>query len=191
MKRQDPALSISNPRILAAVYFGLLSVVGTILINAFLSSIGVEQIIPLFEAIIWGMIVAACTGALFGERIVHCKKPYKAKTFWLGFTMVIASLPVFDLGLLFFMSEANAQLFSMAKFHNLVYLYFIILIYSYALFGFILAIFSGFAAMYLRSQLVYDILHTEEKNKRVRRPKALKNKSIRPHRVHAHAHHKA
>lgn len=161
MKRIDPALEISNPRLIAAIYFGLLSVVGTILINAFLSSIGIEEIIPVFESVILGMIVASGTGALFGERIVHCKKPYKAKTFWLGFIMVIASLPVFDLGLLYFMTNHYNKLFSIAKFHDLVFSYFVILAYSYILFGVFLAIASGLAAMYLRSRLVYDILHTQ------------------------------
>jgi hypothetical protein len=33
MMKKDPALTISNPRLLAAIYFGLLSVVGTILIT--------------------------------------------------------------------------------------------------------------------------------------------------------------
>lgn len=182
MKKLDPALTISNPRILAAIYFGLLSVVGTILINAFLTSVGVEEIIPIFQAIILGMIVASCTGALFGEHIVHCKKPYKTKTFWLGFTMVIASLPIFDLGLLLLMSEANAKLFSIAKFRDLVHFYLVILAYSYILFGFVLAILSGLAAMYLRGQLVYDILHTQEKRKRVTKSVLAKRKTAHPHK---------
>lgn len=189
MRRQDPALTISNPRLLAAVYFGLLSVVGTILINAFLSSIGVEQIIPIFKAIILGMIVASCTGALFGESIVHCPKPYKAKTFWLGFIMVIASIPVFVLGLLLFMTEENAKLFSVAKFHDYVYFYLIILAYSYLLFGVVLALMSGLAAMYLRGQLVYDILHTHEKSKRMAKPALAKNKTGHLQKVQA-THHK-
>jgi hypothetical protein len=190
MKKQDPALTISNPRLLAAIYFGLLSVVGTILINAFLTSIGVEQIIPVFKAIILGMIVASFTGALFGESIVHCKKPYKTKTFWLGFIMVIASIPIFDLGLLLFMTEENAKLFSIAKFRDLVFFYLVILAYSYILFGLVLAVMSGLAAMYLRGQLVYDILHTQEKRNRVIKPVLEKSKNAHPHKVHA-THHKA
>ncbi|MFI4919571.1 MAG: hypothetical protein ACHP65_08445 [Legionellales bacterium] len=166
MKKHDSALIFSNPRMLAAIYFGLLSVVGTILINAFLSVIGVEQLVPIYQAIFLGMAVASGTGALFGERIVHCEKPYKAKTFWLGFSMVIASLPVFDLGILFFLTESNTALFSMAKLHHLVFFYLMILGYSYILFGFFLAIGAGLAAMYLRGQLVYDILNTHEKRRR-------------------------
>ena len=160
MKDEDIALTISNPRLIAAIYFGLLSVVGTILVNAFLSLLGIEELIPVFEAIILGVVVAGCTGAIFGEHIIHCKKPYKGKAFWLGFIMVIASLPVFDLGLVFFIVKENSCTLPMYQLHSTVYFYFGVLAYSYVLFGVLLAIASGLAAMYLRGKLVYDILHT-------------------------------
>jgi hypothetical protein len=159
MKTKDPALNFQYPRLLAAIYFGLLSVVGTILINALLTSFGVEELIPVFQSVLLGMIVASLTGAVFGEKIIHCKKPYKATTFWLGFSMVIASLPLFDLGLVFFMTEEHAKLFSITKFHDLVFFYLLVLAYSYILFGFLLAIASGLAAMYLRGRIIYDVLH--------------------------------
>jgi hypothetical protein len=160
MKKQDPALTCSNPRLIAAIYFGLLSVVGTILINAFLLTLGIKEIIPLFEAIILGMVVASCTGAVCGELIIHCPKPYKVKTFLIGFFMVIASLPIFDLGLVLFMEEENVSLLSLAQMHNMIYFYLVVLAYSYILFGIALAIGAGLAAMYLRGQLVYDLLAT-------------------------------
>lgn len=160
MKNQDPALDCPNPRLISAIYFGLLSVVGTILINAMLTSLGVKQIIPIFEAVILGMVVASCTGALMGERIIHCPKPYKAKTFLIGFTMVIASLPIFDLGLLLFMIKEQSDLLPIAQVYNMIHFYLFILAYSYIIFGILLAIGSGFAALFLRGQLVYDILTT-------------------------------
>lgn len=160
MKTQDPALSISNPRLLAAVYFGLLSVVGTILIDAFLVSIGIDEIIPVFEAVMIGVLVAGCTGALFGEHIVHCPKPYKARVFFLGFMMVIASLPVFVLGLIICMHLEHISPAPLLQIHSMFYYYITALAYSYVLFGIWLAIASGLAALYLRGQLVYDILHT-------------------------------
>lgn len=170
MKTHDPALYFSNPRLLGAVYFGLLSVVGTILIDAFLSLIGIEDYVPLFEAIIVGMIVASATGALFGKQIIHCPKPYMARTFVIGFLMVIVSLPFFALGLLFFMDKGSTALFSVSSFKNLTYSYLVILGYSYILFGFLLAIAAGGVAMYLRGWLVYDILHTD-KRKSMRLPR--------------------
>lgn len=160
MAKRDPALTISNPRLIAAIYFGLLSVVGTILINAFLTLIGIEELIPLFEAILIGVVVAACTGALFGEKIVHCKKPYKKRVFWLGFIMVIASLPVFDLGLVACMILEHISPEPLVGIKSMIYFYLVVVAYSYVLFGILLAIASGLAAMYLRGQLVYDILHT-------------------------------
>ena len=163
MKKKDTALLISNPRLLAAIYYGLLSVVGTILINALLTLLGINEIIPLFAAILLGMVVASITGALFGKSIVHCPKPYKMRTFILGFIMVIASLPVFILGLVLFMNESNPQLLSIENLHSSIYIYLTALADSYIIFGFLLAIGSGLASMYLRGHLVYDILHTDRR----------------------------
>lgn len=163
MKKYDPALQFSNPRLLGAVYYGLLSVVGTILINAFLTILGINEIVPLFKAILLGMVVASATGALFGKHIIHCPKPFQVKTFFLGFIMVIVSLPVFALGLVFFMDEAGTLVFSVSSFQNMVYAYLTILAYSYILFGILLAIACGFASIYLRGWLVYDILHTDKR----------------------------
>ncbi len=163
MKHIDQALRFQYPRLLAAIYFGLLSVVGTILTNAFLDSLGVPEAIPVFQSVLLGMVVAALTGALFGEQIIHCKKPYKTKTFWLGFIMVIASLPVFTLGLVYFIKQADTTLFTFGKFHHVVYFYFMALFYSYLLYGILLAIASGLAAMYLRGRMVYDVMYTHER----------------------------
>lgn len=160
MAHKDPALTISNPRLLAGIYFALLSVVGTILINAFLSLLGFKELVPVFQAIILGVLVSGITGALFGEHIVHCKKPYKKKVFFLGFIMVIASLPVFALGLTLCMIAENSTGTPITGILSLLYFYLVVLAYSYVLFGILLAIGSGLAAMYLRGQLVYDILHT-------------------------------
>jgi len=160
MSKHDPALTISNPRLLAAMYFGLLSVVGTVLINAVLTSIGIKELIPLFESVIIGVLVAGITGAIFGERIVHCPKPYKRRVFFLGFIMVIASLPVFDLGLTISMISAHNTNVAVTGIVSMLYFYLGVVAYSYVLFGVLLAIGSGLAAMYLRGRLVYDILHT-------------------------------
>jgi hypothetical protein len=165
MKQTDLALTFSKPRLLTAVYFGLLSILPTVFIDGLLKALGNEEIIPIYELVFLGIIVAASMGALFGEHIIHCKKPYKVKTFWLGFIMVIASLPIFDLGVVFFIKEDNAHLFSLPHLHHLLSLYLAILAYSYVIFGVVLAIASGIAAMYLREQLIYDILKTSKKSK--------------------------
>lgn len=163
MNKQDPALDFPNPRLLAAVYYGLLSVVGTILIDALLTTIGVEELVPLFVAIILGMIVASITGAIFGKNIIHCPQPYKLKTFFLGFIMVLLSLPFFDLGLLLFMDTAENQALKVTNFHDFISAYLVVLGYSYILFGFLLAIASGLASIYLRGQFIHQILHTDKR----------------------------
>lgn len=164
MRTNDPALNFSNPRLLAAIYFGLLSVVGTILINAFLSSIGIEEIIPVYKSVILGMVVASCTGAIFGESIVHCKSPYNTKVFWLGFAMVMASIPVFVLGVVLMMREDYDKVFAVSSLTSMILFYLVALAYSYVLFGVFLAIASGLAAIYLRSHLVYDVMHTRARH---------------------------
>jgi hypothetical protein len=164
MNTRDTAPYFSNPRILGAIYYGLLSVVGTILIDAFLTLIGIEEIIPLYQAILIGMIVASATGALFGKRIIQCARPYKMKVFFIGFIMVLASLPLFALGLVLCMIESETTLFSIKNFHDLAYSYIVVLAYSYILFGFFLAIASGLASIYLRGWFVYDILHTDKRD---------------------------
>lgn len=174
MKRLDLALRFPNPRMLAAVYFGLLSVAATLLINAFLSSLGIQDIVPLFQAVLLGMLVASATGALFGEHLIHCKKPYKIKAFWIGFIMVMSSLPVFDLGLLYMMQEPYTAYFPVGRIQDLIYSYLLLVVYSYVLFGIFLGIASGVAALYLRGQIVYDILHTDEK-RQVRNKQVLKH----------------
>ncbi|WP_454784338.1 hypothetical protein [Legionella sp. WA2024007413] len=163
MKKQDPALEFSNPRLLASVYYGLLSVVGTILINAFLTTIGYVELVPLFKAVILGMIVASITGAIFGERIIHCPEPYKLKTFMLGFIMVLLSLPFFDLGILLFMDTTENQALRVNSFSDFLYAYCVILAYSYILFGFLLAIASGLASIYLRGRFVQHVLYTDKR----------------------------
>lgn len=99
--------------------------------------------------------------------------------------MVIASLPVFDLGLVFLMSEANAKLFEVTDLGSMVLFYLVVLAYSYVLFGILLAVASGLAAMYLRGQLVYDILHTQTRRQQKQKHALAKNKSEgHAHKVH-------
>lgn len=182
MKKKDYATNFSNPMLLSAIYFGLLSVVGTILINALLSILDVQQIVPLYKAILWGMIVASCTGACFGKQIISCKAPYKLKTFLIGFLMVLATLPIFTLGILLLMQGEHSVIFDLHDWPDFIATFFSILGYSYALFGFPLAIASGLAAMYLRSILVYNVMDThltenEKKNPGRRRKLAEKTPS--------------
>ncbi|MFW2570451.1 hypothetical protein [Legionella sp. 29fVS95] len=175
MNHEDEALTISNPRLLSAVYFALLAVIATVIIDLFFYSIGLERLLPTFQAILLAVIVAACFGALFGERIVHCPQPYRRKTFLWGFLMVIVALPFYDLGFIYLLRGSYSHSFEGSTFSNLAVMYLFVLLYSFILAGLWLAIAAGFAAMYLRGHLVYDILHS--KNQRQTTPVSLQQKA--------------
>ncbi|KTD23617.1 Uncharacterised protein [Legionella lansingensis] len=182
MSHDDQALTISNPRLLAAVYFALLAVIATCVIDRILYFIGVQQFLPLFKAILLAVVVASCFGALFGEKIIYSKRPYRRKAFLWGFIMVIAALPVYDLGFLLLSDDRLGNSFQGGNPQQMVLIYLFVLIYSFIIAGLWLGIAAGFAAMYLRGHLVYDILHS--KNQRRRKPveKSLpKTKSGKPH----------
>lgn len=97
MRKDDEALSISNPRLLSAVYFGLLSIVATVIFDAIFYAFGVTQLLPAFQAILLAVIMASCFGALFGQRIIRTQKPYRRRAFLWGFVMVLAALPIYAL----------------------------------------------------------------------------------------------
>ena len=160
MKTQDEALTISNPRLLAAVYFSLLAVIATIAIDTVFYALGVEQLLPISKEIFLAVVVAAFFGALFGERIVHSEKPYYRHVFFWAFFMVIAALPVYNIGFIFLMRETHAPLFAHASLTHIMYLYLFVLVYSFILAGVWLAIAAGLAAMYLRGYLEYYILQS-------------------------------
>lgn len=160
-KQQDEALSISNPRLLAAVYFSLLAIIATIIIDTLLYAIGIEQLLPISKAIFLSVIVAACFGALFGKRIVYSERPYHKHTFFWAFLMVIVALPFYNFGFLFLLKENHAALFAHATLSQLLYFYLFVLLYSFILAGVWLAIVAGLAAVYLRGHIVYYILQSQ------------------------------
>ena len=160
MNTQDEALTISNPRLLAAVYFSLLAIITTIALDTLIYVLGISQFLPISKAIVLGVIVAACFGALFGERIVHSEKPYCRHVFLWAFLMVISALPVYNLGFLYLLQENHADLFIRASLTHWVHLYLLVLGYSFILVGLWLAIAAGLAAMYLRGYVVYYIMQS-------------------------------
>ncbi|KTD66149.1 hypothetical protein [Legionella spiritensis] len=188
-RHTDEALNISNPRLLSAVFFALLAVIATIVIDTVLYLIGIDQYIPVFKALFLGVIVAGCFGALFGYRIIHTKRPYRWKVFLCGFVMVLAALPFYDLGFLYILSGYKTDLFANLAFSQIIIMYLFVLLYSFIIAGFWLAIAAGFAAIYLRGRLVYDILHTDTEEEtpgppKKQRPK--KHKITKSDNIHIH-----
>lgn len=184
MKKTDEAMQVSNVRLLAAVYFGLLAVIGTIIIDVILYLLGVAEILPIFKSIILSAILASLFGALFANKIIHCKKPYKLKAFGWAFLMVLLALPIYNLILILFIYQQHMEVFAAATVMQYVYLYFIYLFFTFILAGLWLAILAGFAAIYLRSHLVYDILHSQNMHRELPVEKKTKmHRSITPHRT--------
>jgi hypothetical protein len=166
--KKDEAISISNPRLLSAAYFSLLAIVVTIMLDALLYGIGIKQLLPTFQAVLLAAIFAACFGAIFGEKIIHCPKPYKRRVFLWGFLMVLVALPFYDIFFLYFLNKAHPKILDGLSLGNVLLTYLFIILYSFLLAGLWLAIAAGLAAMYLRGHVVYDILHS--KNDKLKEP---------------------
>jgi len=109
MSKKDLAMQITNARLISCVYFALLAVVATIIIDTFLYILGVDELIPTFWAVILATIIAAIFGALFGEKIIHVEKKYLSNSFKWGFLMVLAALPVYDLGFFFLIQHHHPE----------------------------------------------------------------------------------
>lgn len=164
MKNKDDALKVSNvnTRLLATVYFGLLAIIATIFIDVILHLLGVPDVISVFKAILLAAVVGGGFGALYAHQIMHCPKPYKIKTFGWGFLMVITAIPVYNIGLVYFMVQEHVDVFAGTTGVQILYLYLFSLGYMFLLVGLWMGVLAGFAAMYLRSRLVYDLLHSQD-----------------------------
>ncbi|KTC99492.1 hypothetical protein [Legionella erythra] len=175
---------IPNPRLLAAVYFALIAIVLTILVNTVLYAAGFDQSMHIFKAILLGGLVAALFGALFGRRILSVKQPCWPKAFLLGFLMAIAAIPVYDLGLLYLMKDQPHNAFNEASFEQIVIMYLFVVAESYILAGLWLGLVAGLAAVYLRSKIIYTLLHMEHNPQKLRQ-----QRSQRSYKRRLRAHH--
>lgn len=156
--QEDEVLSISNPRMISAIYFSALAIIASIIIDTVLYVLGVRQLLPIHQSIFLAVVVAAVFGALFGKKIVHSPRPYWKHTFWSAFLMVLLALPFYNLGFIYLFQQHHDAVFSGASFKHLFYLYWITLVYSFILAGAWLALLAGLAAVYLRARLVHYLL---------------------------------
>lgn len=166
MDTKDEALLIPNPRLLAAAYFALLAIIMTIAIDTLMYALGMEELLPIAKAILLAAVIAGIFGALFGKRIIHSEKPYHMHVFLWAFLMVLVALPFYNLGFIYFLREDHAVLFEHANFMHLVYLYLFVLLYGFILAGMWIAIIAGLAALYLRTHLVYHLMHSLNQQRR-------------------------
>lgn len=154
----DDALTLSNPRLLGSVYFGLLALIAAIAIQVFLNNLGVELLLPPFKAVLLSTLIASVFGALFAKKIAHCTVPYRLKAFLWGFLLVVTALPVYDLMFLYLTREHYNLIHATPTYSSLLYRFLLIWSYNFVLAGLWLAIGAGFAALYLRGHLIYLIL---------------------------------
>jgi hypothetical protein len=156
----DEAPTLSNPRLLAAVYFSALAIIFTLTIDTLIYLLGIDQLIPLFKAIILAVLVAGGFGMLFGKRIIYSVQPYKKHVFWTAFLMTTLAIPVYNIGFVYLLHETHGTLFVHSTFMYWLTVYFIVLIYSFIVAGIWIAILTGLAAIFLRGHLVYYLLHS-------------------------------
>jgi hypothetical protein len=158
----DRALKIQNARILCGIYFGLLSVVFTLTLDAALYFLGFNQLIPLFAGTLLAMCIATTFGILFGKKIIYSPYPFKKRVFFLGFLKTLCALPFYDLGFVWFYLEAHPDFWQTLSWSSFLPFYGKVIYFSIILVGIWLAVLSGLAALYLRSVLVYYIYDSED-----------------------------
>lgn len=160
IKKCDEALKVSSPRLLSAVYFGILAVIFAIFTINALDFLGLQRILPLSCAIVLGGAVAAIFGALFGEKIILAEEPYTKVVFWWAFLMMMLAIPVYCLGAVAYLIGTHSIFLVDASILQITHLFLIVVFYTYVMSGIWLAIFSGLAALYLRGHLVYYIMNS-------------------------------
>lgn len=160
MLHDNDGEQISHPRLLSAIYFCLLAVIATIVIDCVVYALGVSQFVPLSQALLWAVVVSAGFGALFGKKIIQSTFPYRKKAFLGAFLMVLSALPVYDAGFVLLFYIDNPLMFGDDFFFQLTSFYLFVLWFSLILAGIWLAIAAGFAALFLRGFLAYHLMHS-------------------------------
>ena len=151
-------LNSQNARILTAVYFGLLAVVFTLLLDATLYVLGIPELIPLFEGTLLAMFVASVFAYFFGDKIINAPKPFATQVFVAGFMMTISALPFYILGFTFFYLFNHPDFIMHITMLAFLKAYTFILLYGFILIGVWLAVIAGLAALYLRSRISYYVV---------------------------------
>lgn len=167
LKKCDEALKISSPRLLSAIYFGLLSIIFAIVMVNVLDFLGLQRILPLSYAIVLGGTIAAIFGALFGEKIILTQEPYAKLAFWWAFLMMMLAIPVYCLGAVIYLVLTHSVFMVDASILQVTHVYLAVLFYTYMMSGLWLAIFSGLAAIYLRGYLVYYIMSSIHQRRKI------------------------
>lgn len=159
MKRGQHEFHFSEPHIVSAVYFGILAAVASILTFYYLKTIGLDELLPLTQISLLAGALGALFGSFFAKAILRSSRK---DAFIFGLFMILAALPVYNLFLIILMKHHHTDAFQGAHLHHLIGMYFIMLLYSVILVGLWLAPAAGFAAMFLRGNVVDHWLHWKE-----------------------------
>jgi len=162
MDTREQATSLSNPRTIAAVYFAILAVVATLVIDLILYELGVVQILPLAQGLLLSILVAGFFGALFGKKIACSISPSHWHSFIWGALMAIVTLVFYMFGFILLMYINQPEKFSDTSVLHFMESYLISLAYAFFLAGIWLVILTGIAAVYLRSKLIHYITEGDQ-----------------------------
>lgn len=140
-----------SPRIIAAIFYTIISLLATILVQLMLHGFGMGELIPWHYSLLLTPPIAWCSAWCFGRLIIFGKSRRKLLCFFWGVCVVLVSLPLYDLCLLFLLRHIHPSMYrageSLAAYFQL---YLMMVCYSLILIGSWLALLSGFAALYLR-----------------------------------------
>ncbi len=160
MKKTDDALIISNPRLLCAIYFGIISFAYMIIALNILIAQGLVLRIPFAHALVLCGCINALFGALFGEKILLHPRPCALATCFWAYLMILLATPFCTIGVLFSLEINQAPSILGLNAQGLVNFYLSLLVHHYVLGGFGLGFLAGFAALYLRGSLVYNLINS-------------------------------
>lgn len=161
MQNQNEHLTLPNPRLVSAIFFGVLSIIFTFILHVIIHyGMGFEQMIPLYEGILCAVFIAAFFGALFGKRIFQTTSPIFLRAFLWAYLMILVALPFYDIGFVYFFMQTHPELFLQTTIAQIFNFYLFVLFYSIVLIGIWLGLLAGLSAIYLRGPLARYILQS-------------------------------
>lgn len=118
----------------------------------FFYSVGLNGILPVWPSFLLAIVISIGWGLIFHKQILFPKNQFHS--FLLGMGLLLLSLPLFDIGALFFIKDQfqGTQLFH-ANFSEYATLYLMILIYSLIFIGSWLSVLCGLASVLFKKVL--------------------------------------
>lgn len=147
-----------NNRLYTLIFTSGLAVLSTSVVLLFFYTVGLHGVLPVLPSYLLAIAISIIWGLVFHKQILKHKS--KTHSFLLGVILLLLSLPLFDLGAIYFIKDQfqGTQLFH-ANLSEYVTLYVMIVIYSVIFIGSWLSVLCGLASMILRHHLIlFDTL---------------------------------